>query len=323
MWFRRVLAALVAGCFLLGTHAVRASDSFPETIRAQLQLPAAPPCTICHRDDEGGFDTVVKPFGVSMIRLGAVATDPNSLLAALASAESDGTDSDFDDVSDIQELRDGTDPNDGVDLPTPMTGCATRGTPTPGSALLGLPLVLFVLMRRHARRAAQCLVALTLAQLIGCNEAGPEVEKDFDIARFEGRWYEIARVPRDYDADCHDTVADYRLTPSRQLDVRHTCFIESPSGPLHEFRAVASVDDRAEPAKMSLQIGLYTGAYWVLDVGARYEYALVGHPARTALWVLSRRPTLSETEWKHALSVARSRGYDTGRLRKTPQSAAR
>ncbi|HEY6561806.1 MAG TPA: lipocalin family protein [Polyangiaceae bacterium] len=153
-----------------------------------------------------------------------------------------------------------------------------------------------------------------------CTEPGPAVEKNFELERFQGRWYEIARVPRDYDAHCHDTVADYRLTAHDRLEVRHTCFMKSASGPVHEFRAVATRDDPSEPAKLSLQIGLYAGAYWVLDVGERYEYAVVGHPSRTALWVLSRTPALAEPIWGHALSLAKSQGFNVEALRRTPQS---
>ena len=178
--------------------------------------------------------------------------------------------------------------------------------------------------QRTGRAGKVCrTLSLLVAQLTACNAAGPDVEPNFELGRFEGRWYEIARMPRDYDAACHDTTADYRRTAERQLDVRHTCFVKSPAGPLHEFRALATVDDPGEPAKMSLQIGSYAGAYWVRDVGDRYEYALVGHPSRSALWILSRRPTLSHADWQHALSLARKQGYDVARLRRTPQSAAR
>ena len=113
----------------------------------------------------------------------------------------------------------------------------------------------------------------------GCMEDEPEVETNFELLRFQGRWFEIARVPRNHDADCNDTVADYRLTSSERIELTHTCFAGSPIGTKREFRAVASVDDPSVPAKLSLQIGLYAGAYWVLDVGDAYDYAVIGRKA--------------------------------------------
>jgi apolipoprotein D and lipocalin family protein len=154
----------------------------------------------------------------------------------------------------------------------------------------------------------------------GCMEDAPEVEANFELLRFQGRWYEIARIPRDHDTDCHDTVADYRLASSQQLDLTHTCFAGSPTGTKREFRAVASVDDPSVPAKLSLQIGLYAGAYWVLDVGDAYDYAVIGHPSRTMLWILARKPELDAATWENALGVAQKQGFATGLLQRTPQS---
>ena len=151
-------------------------------------------------------------------------------------------------------------------------------------------------------------------------EDEPEVETNFELLRFQGRWFEIARIPRDHDADCHDTVADYRLTSSQRLDLTHTCFAGSATGTKREFRAVASVDDPSVPAKLSLQIGLYAGAYWVLDVGDAYDYAVIGHPSRTMLWILARKPELDATTWNKAVGVAQERGFAVGLLQRTPQS---
>ena len=153
--FRALALGLSVTC---SVGPVRASDTFPEEIRAQLQLPAAPPCTLCHSSDEGGLDTVVTPFGVTLARLGLVATDENSLLAALQAAESQTVDSDFDGVADLDELRAGGDPNDGVDLPTPMTGCALRSIPIPmrsvlqDCAILSLTALVLAWTRRRQSR---------------------------------------------------------------------------------------------------------------------------------------------------------------------------
>jgi apolipoprotein D and lipocalin family protein len=150
------------------------------------------------------------------------------------------------------------------------------------------------------------------------------VASNFDLTRFQGHCYEIARIPRDYDLDCHDTVADYRLTTQRELEMHHSCFIGSGSGTTNEqnFQAVASVDDASAPAKLTLQIGGYAASYWVLDVGEDYEYAVIGHPSRTMLWILSRTPDLDRSRYDHALSLATGRGFDVSQLQKTPQSAA-
>ncbi|HMJ16107.1 MAG TPA: hypothetical protein VK524_32050 [Polyangiaceae bacterium] len=151
--FRHALASCLLS--LLGAGVAQASEIFPEELRTHLQLPALPACTLCHASDAGGIDTVITPFGISLLGFGVVALNPSSLRAALDAAETEGVDSDFDDTPDIEELRQGTDPNDGVDLPTPMTGCAFRSRPRSGFVSL-LAAVLYALLvygsRRRARR---------------------------------------------------------------------------------------------------------------------------------------------------------------------------
>ena len=56
------------------------------------------------------------------------------------------------------------------------------------------------MLRLWLALCAWCLVART--------DGGPPVATNFELQRFQGHWYEIAPVPRDYDVDCHDTVAD-------------------------------------------------------------------------------------------------------------------
>jgi len=158
--------------------------------------------------------------------------------------------------------------------------------------------------------------------LCSCSESGPAVATNFTLDRFQGHWYEIARVPRDYDERCRDTVADYRLTGANSLEMRHSCWTGSGPQDIQNFRATATVDDAAVPAKLSLQIGAYSAGYWVLDVGQDYEYAVIGHPSRTMLWILSRTPELDSALYAKALTLATGRGFDVGQLQKTPQSEA-
>jgi apolipoprotein D and lipocalin family protein len=166
------------------------------------------------------------------------------------------------------------------------------------------------------------LIALGAWCLLACTDGGPAVASNFDLQRFQGHWYEISRVPRDYDANCRDTVADYRLTGAQQLSMQHTCVSSSGPNGEQKFQAQASVDDTSAPAKLTLQIGSYSASYWVLEVGDDYEYAVIGHPSRTMLWILSRTPELDAARYDHALSLATARGFDVSQLQKTPQSAA-
>lgn len=173
-------------------------------------------------------------------------------------------------------------------------------------------------MRGALRRLGQVVGASALAY--ACTNADPSVAPNLQLSRFQGHWYEIARIPRDYDRTCFDTTADYTLVADGKLELRHRCRLGSPSGALSEFTAPASVDDPKVPAKLTLDLGLYRGSYWVIEVGKAYEYALIGHPSLTMLWVLSRTPTLPVAVYEGLRAKATHEGYDADALVLTPVS---
>ena len=67
----------------------------------------------------------------------------------------------------------------------------------------------------------------------------------------------------------------------------------------------------------------FYGDYWIIDLGENYEYALVGHPPRKYLWVLSRTPEMEEGVYPRILESLEKQGYNTGRLVRTPQPGGR
>jgi len=132
-----------------------ATPDFPAAIQRELDLPAAPRCTICHTTDAGGAGTVTQPFGVYLRSRGLRPFDEASLHGALLAAAGERHSSSGTGLTDIDALKAGQDPNgpagtSGADL-TPAYGCSTSG-----SANL-LPLLAFgmwVLARRRHQAIA-------------------------------------------------------------------------------------------------------------------------------------------------------------------------
>jgi apolipoprotein D and lipocalin family protein len=158
------------------------------------------------------------------------------------------------------------------------------------------------------------LLAALLA--IACQSAPPLDVAPVDLTRFQGKWYEIAKLPRITESGCEGTTAFYRLTKPDTLDVTHECRTGSGT---RNVTASAIVADRDVPAKLSLDVGGFWGDYWIIEVGASYEYAVIGHPSRDYLWILSRTPTLASTTLDGVLERARSQHFDVSRLDYTVQ----
>ena len=155
----------VAASSALYCGTVRAHSTFPTLIQTDLDMPCLPACTICHKDNLGGFGSVTMAFGKSAQLAGLNFSDA-SLRPTLDKMERAGTDSDGDGIGDIVELRAGQDPNGTVDLCSQAALAARYGcgahiakSAVPGedsAAFLGALLTALILgagLYRASRRA--------------------------------------------------------------------------------------------------------------------------------------------------------------------------
>jgi apolipoprotein D and lipocalin family protein len=58
----------------------------------------------------------------------------------------------------------------------------------------------------------------------------------------------------------------------------------------------------------------FSGDYWIIDLGENYDYAVVGHPNRKYLWILSRTPQMEESLYQSILERLRNQSYDLSKL---------
>lgn len=156
----------------------------------------------------------------------------------------------------------------------------------------------------------------------GCGSEPLDVAPGVDLGRFQGKWYEIARLPRATQTDCYGTTAFYSQGSDGALQLVHQCNVGSSDGPLNTVAMTATVPDRSTPAKLALDVGGYSGDYWILEVGPKYEYAVVGHPSRLYYWLLSRTPALDAATTQAVVARAQAAHFDTSQLRYTPQPPA-
>lgn len=158
-----------------------------------------------------------------------------------------------------------------------------------------------------------------LALLVfGCHDEPLDVAH-VELSRLQGKWFEIAALPRQSQAGCTGTTAEYRLASESELLVVNECHEGKLDGPLKRVAARAVATDPDVPAKLSLDFGFAYGDYWVIDVGPDYEYAVIGHPSRDYLWILSRERTLPRDTLDEVVLRAQGKGFPVAILKYTPQ----
>jgi len=176
-------------------------------------------------------------------------------------------------------------------------------------------------MSKNSLFGALALVAA--CSVSACQSDPPlEVAATVSLSKLQGKWYEIAKLPRLTEADCHGTTAFYTRGADGSLGLVNQCNVGSATGALQTIAMTATVPDPTVPAKLALNVGGFSGDYWILEVGPNYEYAVVGHPSRLYLWILSRSPTLDSTVMGGILDRAEQAHFDTSQLEYTPQPPA-
>ena len=167
------------------------------------------------------------------------------------------------------------------------------------------------------------LLPLLLISLLGCDE--PETSTlqavpSVDVEQYMGTWYEIANFPMRFQEGCTGTTATYALDGD-QVSVVNRCFKDSLDGEEEVAKGRARVVDTETNAKLEVSFFRpFWGAYWIIDLADDYSYAVVGHPDRSYLWILSRTPQLDEQVYAGILErLVDESGYDLSNLKVTEQ----
>ena len=149
-----------------------------------------------------------------------------------------------------------------------------------------------------------------------------------DLNRYTGTWYEIARLPNQYQNDCAgDVTATYTLLEDGEIKVINSCRREDGTTMRVEGRAKRASEEepnsklkvRFAPSFLSF-LPFVWGDYWIVELDSAYRYAVIGEPDRKYLWLLARTPELEQAELKEILSRTEQQGYDLSSLIFTDQS---
>lgn len=135
-----------------------------------------------------------------------------------------------------------------------------------------------------------------------------------DLSRYAGDWYELARLPMFFQKGCVASATSYTLRPGGELEVLNSCRDEK-DGHLREAKGTARVVDRKTNAKLKVSFFWpFRSDYWIIDLGRDYEYAVVGTPDRSNLWILARKHQLSPQVMERLLARLREQGFATDKL---------
>ena len=181
-------------------------------------------------------------------------------------------------------------------------------------------------MTRRMRPLLLTPLALALVLVTACAPAPPPrttTVESVDVGRYLGTWYELGSVKQFFSIGLVGTTANYSLNPDGSIRVfnsgNYFTFDGPPSAivgtaiPVDESNARLDVAFFGPPSSQSL------GNYWIVDLDAGYQWAIVSDPTGESCFLLSRTRTISPELRAELLARAAARGVNTSNVTETLQ----
>jgi apolipoprotein D and lipocalin family protein len=148
------------------------------------------------------------------------------------------------------------------------------------------------------------------------------VVKDFDIKRYLGTWYEIARFDHKFERGLVGVTATYSFRDDEKIKVLNSGYKESLNGRRSEAVGKAKIPNPDEPSKLKVSFFWFFYAdYFVLELDENYQWAAIGSSSDRYLWILSRTPQMDESLYNELLNKLTNRGYNIDKLIKIEQKS--
>ncbi len=148
---------------------------------------------------------------------------------------------------------------------------------------------------------------------------GQQIDKSgitsFDLNRYLGKWYEIARYDHIFERDLVGCEAEYTLRDDGKIKVLNSGYLKTLDGPYKESTGKAKFNKNGKPGQLRVSFfGPFYSDYNILELAPDYSYSVVGSNSPKYLWILSRTPHLEPEVQDKIIKNLQKRGYDTSKL---------
>ncbi len=131
---------------------------------------------------------------------------------------------------------------------------------------------------------------------------------EFDLERYMGKWYEVARLDNRYERNLSKVTAEYTLDDNCNIAILNRGF-NTHENEWQEAHGKGEPTQTNGKLKVSFFL-FFTSDYNVMALGDNYEWALVGSKSHKYLWILARTPSLEKDILDHIIDLAYKRGYN-------------
>lgn len=139
--------------------------------------------------------------------------------------------------------------------------------------------------------------------------------KNFELNRYLGTWYEIARLDHSFERGMEQVIAEYSLREDGGVSVTNRGFLTAENKWKEATGKAYFVE---EPNTGYLKVsffGPFYGSYVIFELDREnYQYAFVSGPDTSYLWLLARTPTVDQKLLDRFVAQAQELGFATEEL---------
>ncbi|PKP34176.1 MAG: lipocalin [Bacteroidetes bacterium HGW-Bacteroidetes-17] len=170
-------------------------------------------------------------------------------------------------------------------------------------------------MKNFALTISLLLISIIVSCQTKNNVMDNRTVQNFELEKYLGKWYEIARFPHSFEKGLVGVTATYSIRADGKIKVVNQGYKNSLDGKLKTAIGKAYIPNPDDPAKLKVSFFLFFyGDYYIMELDSDYQWVLIGSSSSKYFWILSRTPKLEIKVLEMLLMNAKNRGYDTEQL---------
>jgi apolipoprotein D and lipocalin family protein len=170
------------------------------------------------------------------------------------------------------------------------------------------------------------IILSCVAGLVSCGtpqelstEGIPAVD-DFELKRYLGRWYEIARLDHPFERGLERVTATYSTKEDGGIKVVNRGY-DTEDEEWSEAEGKARVPDPDRPAYLEVSFFLwFYSPYKIIKLDEDYQWAVVTSSSKEYLWILSRSPEMVDKTYNRLVDFAKTKGFPLEKLHRVEHS---
>ncbi len=158
------------------------------------------------------------------------------------------------------------------------------------------------------------LVILLLSSCLSKNQIDESLlVKNFELNKYLGEWYEIARYDNRFEKNLIKVKAEYILQDNGKIKVVNTGYNTIEKVKKNITGTAYSENPKIGQLRVSFFRPFYS-YYNIILIDENYTYAVVLGSSNDYLWILGRETKMNQKTYSYILEKISSMGFDTEKL---------